>query len=315
MTSRNAVPAGLNALLDDHDAVIDTGSARAYLSLSELRWRIRSGRWQQPCRGVIVAHSGPLTAEQRQRIAVLWGGPGAMLAGLTAARLHGLHGFDRDPETIHLLRPGARVTRGDFPDLDIVVHYSRFLGEYDVEPLRSPRRTRAARSLVDAAGWMPTDRGAQAVLAAGVQQGLVTPEALLEEVARKERLPRGRVIRAAIDDIAGGSQALSELDFLNNVVRAHNLPVPDRQVAHRDSGGRRRMLDAVYEEARLVVEIDGAGHREVLQYWDDMSRDRNLALQGYTILRFPGAMVRDHPREVARQIREALANPRLPTPA
>jgi hypothetical protein len=53
------------------------------------------------------------------------------------------------------------------------MHYSQELGDRDVHPLRHPRRTRIARSLVDAAAWMPTDGGAMTVLAAGVQQRLV----------------------------------------------------------------------------------------------------------------------------------------------
>lgn len=297
---------GLETLLDEQEHVIDSQSALAYVSPGELRWRIESGRWQQPCRGVIVAHSGPLSEMAKLRIAALWGGPGSALAGLTAARLHGLRGFDRELGAIHLLRPGARNARADRPDLEIVVHYSRFLSEYDVEPQPGPRRTRAARSLVDAAAWLPTDRGALAVLAAGVQQGLARPEDLLREVERKRRFPKGNLVKAAIADICGGSQALSELDFLENVVRGCDLPVPDRQVPRRDSNGRRRWLDAVYEKARLVVEIDGAGHMDVGQYRDDMNRDRELALAGYTVLRFPAFMVRHRPQQVAAQIRKVL---------
>jgi very-short-patch-repair endonuclease len=62
----------------------------------------------------------------------------------------------------------------------------------------------------------------------------------------------------------------------------------------------------VYERARLVVEIDGAGHMDVEQYWDDMNRDRELTLAGYTVLRFPAFMVRHRPEQVAAQIRKAL---------
>ncbi|MDQ2813643.1 MAG: hypothetical protein M3Z75_17700 [Actinomycetota bacterium] len=42
------------------------------------------------------------------------------------------------------------------------MHYSRLLRESDIHPLRLPPRTRMARSVIDAAAWMATDRGAQA---------------------------------------------------------------------------------------------------------------------------------------------------------
>jgi hypothetical protein len=298
---------GIDSILKDRDYVIDPRTALARLSPGELRWRIESGRWRQPCRGVIVAHSGPLTSGQKLRIAALWGGPGSALAGLTAARLQGLRGFDRDPDTIHLLRPGSRTTRRNRPDLEIVVHYSRYLAEEDIQPLREPPRTRIARSLADAAAWMATDRGAQAILAAGVQQGLTRPTDILHQVTRNNRMPRRRLLKTTLGDIAGGSHALSELDFMTNVVRRFRLPAPDRQVPRRDSRGKRRWLDVMYEKARLVIEIDGAGHMDILEYWDDMGRDRELMLAGNTVLRFPAYMVRYAPQQIATQIRQALA--------
>ena len=111
--------------------------------------------------------------------------------------------------------------------------------------------------------WTGTDRGAQAVLAAGVQQRLVRVSDLVAEVERNERLYRRKVIKQTLGDIAGGAHALSELDFTQLVVRQFKLPAPDRQVPLRDAHGRRRRLDAVWEKAQLVVEIDRAGHIDV----------------------------------------------------
>jgi hypothetical protein len=110
----------------------------------------------------------------------------------------------------------------------------------------------------------------------------------------------------AIDDISGGSHALSELDFLNYVVRPFGLPMPDRQVPRADSNGRRRWLDAVWEKARLIVEVDGAGHADILQYWADMDRDNQFKLQGYNTLRYAAFAIRYCPGYVAAQIRTSL---------
>ena len=109
-----------------------------------------------------------------------------------------------------------------------------------------------------------------------------------------------------IDDISGGSRALSELDFLNYVVRPFGLPMPDRQVPRADPSGRRRWLDALWEKARLIVEIDGAGHADILQYWADMDRDNQFKLQGYNTLRYAAFAIRYHPDYVAAQIRTSL---------
>jgi very-short-patch-repair endonuclease len=300
----------LTELLNSHDGVLSTGTAMKYLTRDALRWRVSSGRWQQPCRGIVVAHSGPLTEVQALRIAVLWAGPGATLAGLTAARLDGLTGFEdrgKPPaeRPVHLLVPVSAQMRRARPDLPLVVHYSRLLGPDDVHPLREPRRTRVARSLVDAAAWAGSDRGAQALLAAGVQQRLARPQDLLAVVTGNVRLPRRAMIRATLDDIAGGAQALSELDLIR-LVRRHRLPEPDRQAPRRDSAGRRRWLDAVWEAARVIVEVDGIHHIDATEYWADMDRDNDFTLGGYRVLRFPAFVVRYHGDYVAGKIRAAL---------
>jgi very-short-patch-repair endonuclease len=138
-----------------------------------------------------------------------------------------------------------------------------------------------------------------------VQQGVVLPEHLAAELDRRPMNRRG-IMRATVGDIAGGAHALSELDLLNYVLRPFRLPAPDLQVPRRDARGRKRWLDAVWEEAKVIVEIDGAGHADVLQYWDDMDRDNELRLQGYTTLRYAGFMIRYQADYVAGQITQAL---------
>jgi very-short-patch-repair endonuclease len=309
MTPGDDRDAGLADLLSCQDGVLSVDSVTKHLTRDAMRWRVTSGRWQQPCRGVVVAQSGPFTEIQVLRIAALWAGPGAALAGLTAATLDGLTGFaDRGRPTdrpIHVLVPAFCPVRRQRPGLPLVVHYSRQFGDDDIHPLRQPRRTRLARSLVDAAAWMTTDRGAQAVLAAGVQQRLVRVVDLTAVVARNQRLPRRAMIKATLDDIAGGAQALSELDF-TRLLRRHRLPEPDRQVQRPDASGRRRWLDAVWEAARLIVEVDGSHHMEAMQYWADTDRDNDFTLEGYRVLRFPAFAVRYNPDHVARKVRNAL---------
>jgi len=115
---------------------------------------------------------------------------------------------------------------------------------------------------VDAAAWMHTDRGAEAVLAAGVQQRLVRTADLVAVVAGNPRLHRRRIILSTLGDIMGGAEALSEIDFTRLVIRAFGLPEPTRQTVRYDSRNRRRWLDAVWEEARIIVEIDGIHHMD-----------------------------------------------------
>src|ERR1700730_2070367 len=215
---------GLQELLADHDGVLSTSAVLRYMTMDQLRWQVASGRWQKPARGVVVAQSGPLTYRQALRAALLRAGPRAALAGLTAARLDGFKGFDDKrsfAETpIHLLAPAGYKRRTPPPGLVVITHYARTLTEEDVHAFRQARRTRIARSLIDGASWMPTERGAMAILAAGVEQRLVRAKDLSQVVDRMGALHRRRLIRETIGDVAGGNQALSELDFTRLVIRA-----------------------------------------------------------------------------------------------
>ncbi len=296
----------LSDLLAERDGVATTGELLRHLTPEAVEWRLASGRWQRPCRGLVVMHSGPLTTAQQLWVACLWAGPGAVLGGLTAARLDGLRGFDAAEDPVYLVKPPGSPLRKTLPALRLVVHYSRHLGEADVHAARQPPRTRVARSLVDAAAWAQTDRRAEAILAAGVQQRLVLPEHLTTVLERNQRVRRRQLMRAALADIAGGAHALSELDFLRRVIRPYRLPEPDRQVARLDAQGRRRWLDATWDRARLIVEIDGAAHADIVRYWDDMDRDNGLLLQGYDTLRYAAFAVRYRGDYVAGQIRQAL---------
>jgi very-short-patch-repair endonuclease len=170
---------------------------------------------------------------------------------------------------------------------------------------RMPRRTRLARSLIDAEAWMPDDAGACAVVAAGVQQRLVRPGELRAALDRRPSLRRRRLLLRTIGDIDGGAQSLSEIDLVR-LCRRHRLPRPSQQVARRDSEGRQRWLDAYWAEWGLHVEVDGAVHVEARQWWADMRRQNEVWIGGDRLLRFPAYVLRREPETVAAQVRTAL---------
>jgi hypothetical protein len=303
----------------DAGGVLDTAMVLSYLTSGELDWQVKSGRWQRPCKGVVVAHSGPFTDDQLLRVALLRAGATrAALAGPTAARLDGLSGFadacPADGGPVHVLTHHDFTKPVPMPGLHLVVHHTKFLEEsLDVHPAREPRRTRIARSLVNAAIWRETDRGTLSMLAAGVQQRIVHVGQLREVVERiGATLPRRRLILEALADIEGGAQALSELDFTRTVIRRFGLPEPERQAGRRDERGRQRWIDVVWEKYKVMVEIDGAQHIEALSYWDDMDRGNGFIIDGYRVLRFPAWVVRRRPEYVAEQVLKALREGRYP---
>ena len=84
-------------------------------------------------------------------------------------------------------------------------------------------------------------------------------------------------------DIADGVRALGELDFAR-LCRERGLPEPSRQVLVTSPQGR-SYLDVRWEGHALVVEIDGAQHREGLQVSADNLSRNEVALGKDRVLR------------------------------
>ncbi|MET7948800.1 DUF559 domain-containing protein [Micromonospora sp. NPDC005324] len=158
---------------------------------------------------------------------------------------------------------------------------------------------------MDAAQWAGDDQQARAIVAAGFQQRIVAGDDLHLVVDRLPRVHRRQLILATAADAAGGAHSLAELDFLGLIRRA-GLPVPTRQKVRCDSTGRRRYLDAYFEEWSVHVEIDGGQHLDPRAWWADMRRQNDLWIEGNRVLRFPAWVIRAHPDEVLTQLRAAL---------
>ncbi|BFU47429.1 DUF559 domain-containing protein [Krasilnikovia sp. MM14-A1004] len=288
----------MDALLDHQSGVITMAQALRYLTEKAVRHRLASGRWQRLHRSIFLTHNGPAGPAQHRWAAVLSIGHAAVLAGLTAIDLRGY-----STPTIHVLAPPG--TQGRSVPVGVVVHRSNALDECDVLTIGRPPRTRAARSLVDAAQWARTVAEAQAIVAAGFQQRLVRAADVRAVLDRLPRARRRRAILQAVNDAAGGAHSLAEIDFIG-LCRRHRLPEPRLQVMRRDAVGRWRFLDALFEEWQVHVEVDGGHHLEVRQAWADMSRQNTLWIAGERILRFPAWAIRHDPTAVVTQLHAAL---------
>jgi len=163
----------------------------------------------------------------------------------------------------------------------------------------------AARSLVDAAQWASTDEQARGIIAAGFQQRLVGHDDVDQVLALMPRARRRALVIEAAADARGGAESGAEAGFLR-LCRRNGLPEPTCQVRRSDGDGRRRYLDAYFEQWHLHIEIDGSQHMDVRAWWADMRRQNALWIPGDRVLRFPAWAVRHRPAEVVAQVRAAL---------
>jgi len=286
---------------DEQDRVLTSAQANAAFGRERVRAQLAAQRWQRPRRGVVVLHNGPLTLDQRARVALLGCPPGSALGGLTALGFDGLEGFDH-PTPFVVMPQGRRGPRYD----DVVPHWSRELSDADVHPLRTPRRTRPARSMLDAASWCPwgAERRARAIVLAGVQQRLAPTRALREALTRRGPCRHRALIVESILDAHGGIQSLPERDF-DQVVRDRGLPTPTRQSPRQRSDGR-YYLDVEWRGFGVACEIHGIPHLAVKQWESDLERANEITIAGPRLLVFSSYAVRRHPARVGDQLERLL---------
>lgn len=244
-----------------------------------LRAELRVGRWQRTGRQSVAVHNGPLDAAARRWVALLEAGPRAALDGVSALQAAGLTVLTDD--VVHLIVakgwrrvvvPGARV------------HESRRWRESDIEGT-GPRRTRPATAALHGALWARTDREATYLLVLAVQQGLVTPELLAEELATVRRHGRRRLVQGVVVELLGGVRSLGELDVAA-AMRRRGLPEPERQAVRRRASGT-QYLDADFPAYGVTLEVDGWQHDLPDARLQDLLRDLELAAEERVVVRIP----------------------------
>ena len=285
--------------------VMRTGTAVAAHGRSAVRHAIAVGRWQRPARGVVVDHNGPLSRDEIDLVRLHACAPGSALAGLSSLRIDGFTGFA--PTHTDVVQPegSKRPGQGPGPGLDgLLPHWSTELGHLDIHPLLVPRRTRPARSVVDAAAWAGSDRQAVAIVLAAFQQGLVAARTVHDALARRGPMRRRALVRESVLDAGGGVQSLPERDF-DEIRRGAGLPVPSRQRAVRGPTGR-YYLDAAWTTWDVAVEIHGLPHLEVQQWSADVVRANEVVISGPRLIAFTSYATRHQKTLVADQLTRLL---------
>lgn len=250
-------------------------------------------------RHCLALHTGPLADDSHLWAAVLEGGPRAFLDGETALIASGLRNYTASAIRVSVPR-GARI-RHRGTDYDI--RQTRRWTAGDVVRTGIPR-ARVPVAAVRAALWARSDRQAALLLTMAVQQRLVTPDQLAEELLRISRDKRRAFLALVIIDLAGGVRSLGELDVVRGC-RERGLPAPDLQAVRRTPDGT-YYLDLRWERWGVVVEVDGIQHSWAENVVSDAIRHNRITIDADTVLRLPVLGLRVCPDRFFDQIAEAL---------
>lgn len=274
---------------DQHWVVTRRQLLSAAMSSKAIEHRLATGRLHRLYLGVYAVGPADPTRQGRWMAAVLACGEGAALSHGSAAALYGIEdrelGFSVSvPSPRNPARPELRVHRVSGLGLEV--------GTYDRIPVTTP-----ARTLLDLATEV-SGRRLEAAVNAADRLGLIDPEELRAELARRRGQPGVRILRELLDrDTFALTESELERRFLRIALTA-GLGVP--QTGARVNGF---VVDFFWPDLGLVVETDGLRyHRTPIQQARDRRRDQAHLTAGLTPLRFTHRQVFHEPDLVKRTL-------------
>lgn len=286
-------------LAESRDGVVtrrqlrERGVSRFVLRQEEREGRVRIDRQAVRVVGAAVGERA------RWRRALANSCPTAALDGVTALCAHGLVGFTDELVHLGIPRGGAARSRAG-----VRVHVLRSWDPADVVTVDGLRLVRPDVAAVRAARWVRSDRAAATILAMCVQQGIVRADELISPAAGLPRHRRNGFTRAVIDEIAGGCEALGEIDFAQEC-RRRGLPEPERQELLQRPGGR-WYLDVRWRRFGVVAEIDGVQHQLPERATSDALKQNESTLGSERVLKLTTLAVRIGDERFYRQLERAL---------
>ena len=255
--------------------------------------RVDRGRLHRIHRGVFAVGHAACTDRGYALAAVLACGPGAALSHRDAAALWQL---------IDVKRPGAIdvtvASRSRAGRAGICVHRTRRLHPDEVTTLDGIPVTTVARTLIDLTDCCGRDRQARAVREADYLR-LLDLDAVDAALQRAQGRRRLHVLRDVLAHHRPGTVVRSELEhrFLE-LCREAGLPQPECNVPLQIDG-QRYVVDCLWREQRVVVELDGAAaHATQRTFEADRTRDAALTASGFKPLRFTWQALDRRPQQV-----------------
>lgn len=263
---------------------------------SQVRAELDAGRWQRAGKQCVqVSEPGPTSHWWRALFEV---GPSAVLDGITALHAAGLKTIASD--VVHVAVPKSVEPR-KYPG--VRVHETRRYREEDIIRAGIPR-TRPATAAVHAALWARTDREAELLIVAPVQQRIVAVPDLAEAIALIERDKRRALLHGLLSDVSEGIQAMGELDFARGC-RRRGFPKPDHQEMRRLPTGR-VYYDTVWRRYGVKVEVHGIQHLDVAAAAWDALKENAASLDGFVVIKIPNHAFRTNPEPFLDQTEAAL---------
>lgn len=234
------------------------------------------GRFRPVFPGVYLPASATPTFRQRAEAAWLWSHRDGVLAGLTAARLHGAK-WVGDLSAIELIWSNRRPPAG-------IRVFSDRIGDDEREVRVGLPVTTVVRTAYDLGRRGRFGEAVARLDALG--NATAFDPAAVAALADANRGGRGvRRLRRALDVHDPGAQSPKET-WLRLLVIGAGFPAPRTQIPVLIGDRARYYVDMGWEEQKIAVEYDGDHHRtDRSQFARDIDRLADLADLGWTVIR------------------------------
>ena len=253
--------------------------------------RLSAGTWVREAAGTFRTVDHPRTSRVRVRIAVASVGKSAVLIGSSAAWWHGITSAFPSKITIATQVKGRHAGAS----AGVLVTHRR-LHEADVVVVDGLRVASAATALLDIAADGDTSTVDNALLTRRVT--ITELDDALSRYPRRRGAPEARRL---FDALRSGARSEAERTA-TALFDAHGIT---GWTANTEVLGY--LLDFVFREARLVVEIDGfAFHRDAKAFQRDRTKRNALLADGWRVLNFTWDDITRRPDATAHQILDAL---------
>jgi len=256
----------------------------------------QSGRLHRLHRGVYAVGHTALAPLAREQAALTACGAGALLSHASAAGVWKLREL---PLVVDVTVAGRRAR----PRHGVRLHVVEAITAADVRRRHGLPVTAPSRTLVDLAATLEPD-ALEAALNEAYALKLVTERQLETALARSTGRPGAPALRALLASQQGPAITRSKAErLLRALVRRAGLPMPTTNITLLGY-----LVDAVWPEQRLVLEVDGYafhGHRAAFER--DRRRDAALIAAGYRVIRVTWRQLTEEPLRVAAVLAQALA--------
>jgi hypothetical protein len=292
-----------------HGVVTRSQALKCGMSKKAIRYVLgKPGGWSFLLPGVYLTSPGAPTLDQRYQAALLYAGPGSVITGVAALRLHGVR--YQDPAVIDVLVPDSvqHVSTGFVR----ILRSRRMPGKFRVK--EGIRFAYLPRAVGDAARALRGFRQVQALVCAVLQQTSCTVELLAAEL-NDGPSAGSKVFRAALYEVSDGVRSAAEGDLKRLIDRSDIEKPLYNPKLYLPDGTFLCCPDLWWERYGVAGEVDSlAYHFTAKDYEDTTMRHNRIERTGIHLLHWLPRTIQSDGQTVLTDIRSALADAANRTP-